>query len=330
MQDKTQINSPGKTPPQSAETDKKLMEKNDPKGETAKSNKNDILTGVNYLISVYRPVVIVDCHMHIMSGGCSPLPFLWKQLADQSVDVVEAMHLARATIEGAGLFVGTVADLVTLKPMTADQVEVPGSDGAETEYRKHAFRQSIPAAKKTTYEIGQSFTSTRHKDMLSYIQKEAFYKEAHSRKKENLIVFLLCVAMPMDMEFAHIDGYYGLKVYNAVYKGDGQNKEIIHYWTPLHGRVFKNKRDDKAYYRNESHPLANTKIDELSKSAFKSAWPVIKDHGIPGIYFTDYNDKDESGKKSEGVRISVKATPCSVPDSETKRGGFNLQVHQVR
>ena len=82
-----------KTSLQPPQEEKQLTEKNDPGGETANSNKDDVVTGVEYLVSVYRPVIVVDCHMHIMSGGCSPMPFLWKQLADKSVDVVEAMHL---------------------------------------------------------------------------------------------------------------------------------------------------------------------------------------------------------------------------------------------
>ena len=296
-----------KTSLQPPQEEKQLTEKNEPGGETANSNKDDVVTGVEYLVSVYRPVIVVDCHMHIMSGGCSPMPFLWKQLADKSVDVVEAMHLARETIEGAGMFVGTVADLVTIN---RDQVEVPGTGGAETEHRKHAFVQSVPTAKKNTYELGQSFTSARHSDVLGYIQKEEFYKEAFSRQDENLLIFLLCVAMPMDMEFAHIDGYYGLKVYNAVYKDNGQSKEIKHYWTPLHGRFFKKKRDEKTYFHRDNHPLNGAKMDELSESAYKNVKPIIKREGIPGVYYDD---------KGRDYRITVKATPCIVPDSETTR-----------
>jgi len=121
--------------------------------------------------------------------------------------------------------------------------------------------------------------------------------------------------MTMDMEYAHLDGYYGLKIYNAVY----QDEKIIHYWTPLHGRFFKGKRDGNTYYHNEDHPLASANIDALSKSAFKNIKPMIKEHGLPGLYFTDAVDDDGNTKMSQGIPMSVKATPCIVPNSETKR-----------
>ena len=59
---------------------KSKIEQGDPRGEILTQTKDDITTGVKYIVSISRPAVIVDSHTHIMSGGCSPLPFLWKRL----------------------------------------------------------------------------------------------------------------------------------------------------------------------------------------------------------------------------------------------------------
>ncbi len=295
---------------------KNKNEQNDPKGCILKSHLPVMLPGVDYQISIYQPSVVMDSHMHVMSGGCSPLPFLWKQLADKTVCVIETAHLSRETIEGAGLMIGVTADMVTLQPLTGDQVDVPGSAGEETQYRRHSFRQSIPESRKSTKEIGDDFIKTRFKDACHYLRSEPFHQTLQADDETGRMPFLLCVIMPMDMEFAHLDGYYGLKIYNAVLKYDKvrQESRVAHYWMPLHGRFFKKKRDEKIYDQShDPNPLQNVKIDAQLTDEFDKNLKNIKKYGLPGIYC---EEKDEILNR---VRINVKATPCILPDSETRR-----------
>lgn len=285
-------------------------EQNDGKGAPQQSTNPNHVTGVEYLASVYRPTIIVDSHMHIMSGNCSPLPFLWKQLADKTIALVEAFHLQRTTIEGAGLLIGEFSDFFNI---SRDQVEVPGTGGTETESRRHAFRQSVPESGKSTLKIADGFIKKRHKDVYGHMLKEKFYEDAQAHEDKPRL-FLLCMAMPMDMEFAHLDGYYGLKVYNAILEYDKvtQQEKIIHYWMPLHGRLIKEKRDGNTYYQSGNpNPLADVTIDAQTSDQFKKNKGDIKKHGLPGIYC---EEKDGIINK---IRINVKAAPCIVPDSET-------------
>ena len=55
---------------------KKRVVQNDPKGAVLKSVKSDLLCGGIHQISIFRPSVIIDSHMHIGSGRCAPLAYL--------------------------------------------------------------------------------------------------------------------------------------------------------------------------------------------------------------------------------------------------------------
>ncbi len=144
--------------------------------------KDDIITGVNYLVSIYQPCIIVDCHMHIMSGNCSTLPFLWEQpgVRDGS---------SREAIERTG---------------------------------KVLFPKMLTEQKKTTDQLGNNFVTERLNKALEEMEKHDTYTGVPK---------LLYIAVPltMDMEYAHIDGYFGLKVYNAIY----DQKNNIYILEPL-------------------------------------------------------------------------------------------------
>lgn len=80
---------------------KSKVEQNDPNGPVIESVKNDLLCGGIHLISVYRPTVVVDAHMHINSGNCAPLPFLWGKVPGFAL-----LKPSRNIIEGAGKCLG--------------------------------------------------------------------------------------------------------------------------------------------------------------------------------------------------------------------------------
>jgi len=91
------------------------------------------------------------------------------------------------------------------------------------------------------------------------------------------------IVMTMDMEFAHIDGYYGVKVYNVIYDVNDPEKTPIAYWTPLHGRWIKDDRSGKIYPCDEeySNPLTREKIDNQSEEEYKKSSESFKKDGIP-------------------------------------------------
>src|SRR5574341_1274035 len=90
---------------------KSKVEQNNPDGSMLKSRKSDLLCGGIHQISVYRPSVIIDSHMHIQRGNCAPLPFLWERLS-----VLKYLKPSRWFIEGAGEVGGTILDFILLKP----------------------------------------------------------------------------------------------------------------------------------------------------------------------------------------------------------------------
>lgn len=114
----------------------------------------------------------------------------------------------------------------------------------------------------------------------------------------------------MDMEYAHLDGYFGLEVYNVIYKDGDPEKKPTRYWTPLHGRWVKQTRDNTTYYKREDHPLSPVIMDEQSAGEFKKNKPEMKTAGLPGVY---YNEKNSP------VGMSVEAVPFLLNDSETDR-----------
>ena len=114
---------------------KNIIEQDDPRGETIRHTKDDIITGVNYLVSIYQPCIIVDCHMHIMSGNCSTLPFLWEQpgVRDGS---------SREAIERTG---------------------------------KVLFPKMLTEQKKTTDQLGNNFVTERLNKALEEMEKQEIY-----------------------------------------------------------------------------------------------------------------------------------------------------------
>ncbi|MDQ5985503.1 MAG: hypothetical protein CSYNP_01213 [Syntrophus sp. SKADARSKE-3] len=268
-------------------------EQNDPNGKKIKQMRGELLTGVDYVISLYQPPVIVDAHMHIESGNCAPMPFLW----DQAKPLAQVGD-SREKLEGALQKLGQKKDWFAIQ----DEVEVPGAGGKVKEKRRDGLLQTIPLAKKTTFQIGNEFVRLRLNEVNEiYMKKQGLYINA-----PRLLFF--SIAQTMDMEFAHVDGYYGLKVYNGVYKSvaDEQNvvdRKPIKYWTPWHG--------DKHEAEADKDPALDVfAMDDQTEEEFNKNSEIMKDRGIPGVYYTE---------DDEPVWVNVKSTPFIMPASETER-----------
>lgn len=267
------------------------VEQNDPKGKEIKQKCDRLQTSVDYFVSVYQPPVMVDCHMHIESGNCAPMPFLWAQ----SVFIKEGS--SREDLEGAGEKLGKARDCLVIQ----DEVEVPGTGGKVTEKRRDGLLQSIPLAKMDTDKLGDRFVMQRLNEVNDRMKKDGIYLNV-----PKLIFF--GIAQTMDMEFAHVDGYYGLKVYNGVYKSgvDEQNvvdRKPIKYWTPWHGDTHEAEAD-------KAPTLDVFEMDDQTEEEFKKNSEIFNNRGIPGVYYT---------KDDNPIWMNVKATPLVMPETETER-----------
>jgi len=268
------------------------VEQNDPYGNKLKSRKPDLLCTDMHQISIYRPCVVIDSHMHIQSGNCAPMPFLWGRLS-----AVKYLKPSRWFIQGAGEVVGTILDYVLLKPIIGwgkgKLGGKPKPDGGY--YIKNSFRQAIPIAEQTTLAIGQYFIDDKKTAVHELLKSSEQYKDL-----SNLV--LSCVVMTMDLEYAHVDGYYGIKVYNAIYADSDFTQKPIHYWYPAHG-VWKRRAD--SYVRMD----ASGRPSDLKEVFTEEEHKWLKEHGIPGLYF--------DMKKNDFMPMRIMAAPCLTDEKET-------------
>lgn len=277
---------------------KQKVEQNNPNGQVLKSRKTDLLCGGMHQISVFRPSVIIDSHMHIQSGNCAPLPFLWERLS-----VLKYLKPPRWFIEGAGEYGGAFLDYILLKPLVGLGKIAIGSQPDENGnyYRRSSFRQAVPISENPTLEIGKSFI-TKKLDPVNV----AFKRNEQYKDLSNLMFF--CVVMTMDMEYAHLDGYYGIKVYNAIYADADTTKDPIHYWYPAHG-VWKRRAD--SYQRIDiSGQDDNERQNDVKEKFTEEELKRIKENGIVGLYHDIHTDNVKE--------MSIVAAPCLTDDEETK------------
>jgi predicted TIM-barrel fold metal-dependent hydrolase len=254
--------------------------------------KTGLECGDENIITIHRPSVIIDSHMHIQSGNSATLPFLWG-----ATPVIGVLKRKRAFIEGAGKAVGHAVDIAMLKPVVGKIRKAvgaqPNEDGGY--YRKNALLKAVPQQEKQTDIIGDDF-------VVKMNQAYALMKQDQQYKGLSHLVFL-SVVMTMDMEYAHVNGYFGIKVYNGVYATADISKKPVHYWYPRHG--FWQQRGE-AYERTDTrHPHLPEK--GFLKPEYEQYKETVKAEGIIGRYYD----------KGHVKHIKVKALPCQVDDTET-------------
>lgn len=113
-----------------------------------------------------RIIAIIDAHMHIMSGHCTPLPLVWKKIEDN-------VHLWGLKVLAKGAAI----------------LRIGGSI------------KNLGIAQRNTYEIG---VKALENNQRTY---EKFQTQFPEYKKHQL--YTPMVVLPMDMEYAHIEGYNG-------------------------------------------------------------------------------------------------------------------------
>jgi predicted TIM-barrel fold metal-dependent hydrolase len=139
-------------------------------------------TGQRLILIVQTPRCIVDSHMHIMNGACTPLPLLW----DKS-NLIKGWE--RKFIDGAGV----ITDW--LEKLSFHIIPILGESGSIQVMKTVDIGGRAVCDNKATFALGS-------KILLSETYKNADF-------------FSIMIAMPMDMEYAHIAGYEGQTIYHT-------------------------------------------------------------------------------------------------------------------
>jgi predicted TIM-barrel fold metal-dependent hydrolase len=283
---------------------KQKIEQNDPKGAVLKFRQTGLMCGELHVISIHRPCVIIDSHMHIQSGRCATLPYLWSAAPGFIQPVAKKFQLSRPSVETSGKVWSYVPQLYEVVAAPARAIKGAFSDQPknpeEGVFRKNAIRQLVGQQAKTTEEIGDDFMAERKTVFENFFKKEAEYKD--------LSHLVLCsVIMTMDMEYAHVDGYYDIKIYNPVYADDDFTKKPIHYWFPLHG-VWEQR--GTAYARVVDKNTSLFPKRGQTQQAFEKFTETAENLGIIGCY------RDTKGSNQREL-IKITAAPCLVDDTET-------------
>ena len=279
---------------------KSKVEQNDPNGPTIESVKNDLLCGGIHLISVYRPTVVVDAHMHINSGNCAPLPFLWGKVPGFAL-----LKPSRNIIEGAGKCLGGLSYLIESAKAGIPKKNIlqaePNTQNRQA--RRSGVTQALDVSPLDTFNLAKEFIDKRQPPATVFLSQQPQYSNLPH-------MMTPCIVMTMDMEYAHVDGYFGLKIYNPVFADEDFTKKPLFYWTPLHGffrNFFRNR--DGAYQRLEQErPLLPE--NGQTKDAYKQYRKTVREEGITG----GYCDRDGALR-----HVSIDAAPLKLYSSESDR-----------
>jgi len=321
------------------------MPKDNPKGNPVEWTVTKLPVGQKHVISLYRPPVIIDSHMHIESARCMPMPDLWgrnrgaralmalwakmpvlgQKYIPRTRFVIE--NLDKIAKNGTAVVVkySGVGLLTGAGVPPADSIQFMEPIGQKAGEKAEKAVQSVGAVKSgilgqnSTFKIGKEYIKTQQEVLNEFESKEE-YKDRP--------LFMLGMLMTMDMEFAHLDGYFGIKIYNGIYRqNDVRQEDPVHYWYPCHGvrnALLGKAKDFALIEQNPFKPDKTTvTLEELGKD-FKPLQKeiqkdgVIMDHG-PGlkprqikIEFTPRLIHDEETKKYEPWNRQVKETELTV------------------
>lgn len=292
-----------------------IIEQNDPKGDKLKSVKQDLMCGDQHTLSVFQPSVIIDSHMHIESGRCATLPFVWNAGPAALGAFHRSTEVSRGWVEGSGKALGYLLEIL-LVPVNMVKLEKL--------YQQSAVRKLLGMQENSTDVIGREFIKESKQVCNSFFLNDDLYKGVSK--------LLICsVVMTMDMEYAHVDGYYGLKIYNAIFKTleDLENEEDpVAYWVPVHGMWVK------AAAPPFGPRLPEEVVFEKVRSRATDQYKRINTEGLPAYPVTldAYNTYQVTATKNLEIlgsyydtdtgkiqQVAVSAAPVLTSRKETKQ-----------
>lgn len=291
------------------------VEQNDPKGDVLKSVKPDLMCGDQHTLSVFQPSVIIDSHMHIESGRCATLPFVWSAGPALLGAFHRSLEVSRGWVENSGLALAYILEIL-LVPINLFKFEKL--------YQESAIRKLIGMQKLPTQKIGKLCIDERDKVYEEFFKTDALYKGLSH-------LVLSSVVMTMDMEYAHVDGYYGLKIYNAIFNSleDLEREEDpVAYWVPVHGTWVKSPTPPFGPF-----PPEEVVFDKI-RSRGKDQYKRIDTEGLPAhpITLDGYNTYRITASKNIEIigsyfdtdtgkiqQVAVSAAPVLTTKDETKQ-----------
>lgn len=151
---------------------------------------------------VYPDVIAIDAHMHFMSGHCTPMPLLWNQVPGKP-------KVRRSIMDN----LGGAALQYSISPL-----KLPVISG---------LIRGTRMQRRSTMEIAD----------IGIAQNNTIYEKVYKklkRRKLDLKMLTPMIPMPMDMSYAHIDGYDGVPIYQRVTKRKYFKYEIKVHQTSFH------------------------------------------------------------------------------------------------
>ena len=187
--------------------------------------KSNLMCGGDHQLSILRYTVIIDSHMHIQSARCAPIKWV------QNLSFI-TKGLERKTIEGIAIKGGYFTEVLnTIIPLTWF-FRLP--------FTGNPIRDLPQQGRKSTRESGDDYIKEVKAASIEYLGKEKLYTGLSK-------LFMAGIVMTMDMEYAHVDGYYGLKIYNPLYESKHAEtiKSIKEMQVETSPGVFKEIKRDK-------------------------------------------------------------------------------------
>ncbi len=239
--------------------------------------KSNLMSGGDHLLSILRHTVIVDSHMHIQSARCAPIKYV------QNLSSL-TKQMQRETIENTGIRVGYSIEFFNIIIPVLWFFKLP--------FTGNPVRELPQQGKKSTRQSGYKYVKEINQVSAQYLHDEKLYTGLSK-------LFIFGVVMTMDMEYAHVDGYYGLKIYNplyatvdaafinametetardkvdglddlkiykAMYKDKDEKRRPKEYWFPVHGKWVeeaKSRRFEETSSRVEAR-YVRVSTDDLS------------------------------------------------------------------
>lgn len=167
---------------------------------------NDAVTGSP--IPQLHATCIIDGHMHINSGACAPLPLLYKK---------------------GVIFENTLSEIVSRDALEALTALM--------------YRKGVGLQKRTTQGLGKVAAGVNENSYKGYSQSTDLFLNWLKKKKNEgpeAQLFTPMVVAMMDMEYAHIAGYAGEKIYR------GNEKKLRIRIMPIGTPI--NNEEEKALY----------------------------------------------------------------------------------
>lgn len=309
---------------------KMKIEQNNPHGEKLKSIKSDLMCGDAHQISIFQPTVIIDSHMHIESGRCSTVQFVRNQ--GPLAPVQSGLKFSRGGIVGSGEIFGgllTLFEWIVLKPVKkvfdafSDKPDKPDNP-QEGYFSKNSLLDLVTMQTNSTDVIADLFINERKNVVDNYFKNP----ETCPLYQGAPYLFFSSVVMTMDMEYSHIDGYFGLRIYNPLYEA-GKAIDVTkpsRYWAPAHGKwvaitgmdlegnqitwISYDKPRDKSVYQ---------KIGESAKVVLVDDRDAFNDYKVSakkaGIIIGSCCDPQTDEVKA----VSIEAAPVLMSKAETKK-----------